>query len=53
MTIAEAYLSGSRVFLRLKNGPHGQLSSATWHGLSRMVSRDTALGDASTWSRGS
>ena len=25
MTIAEAYLGGSRVFLRLKNGPHGQL----------------------------
>jgi site-specific recombinase XerD len=25
MTIAEAYLGGSRVFRRLKNGPHGQL----------------------------
>ena len=25
MTIAEAYLGGSRVFQRLKNGPHGQL----------------------------
>ena len=25
MTIAEAYLGGSHVFQRLKNGPHGQL----------------------------
>src|SRR5271165_7632342 len=25
MTIAEAYLGGSQVFRRLKNGPHGQL----------------------------
>ncbi len=53
MTIAEAYWAAAKFSNGSRTDRTDSLSSATRPGLSRMVSLDMALGDASTWLAGS
>ena len=50
MMVAEEYLGRSRLFRRLKSGPHGQLVELYAAVSSKTGSLATALGGASTWS---
>ena len=50
MMNAEEYLGRSRLFRRLRSGPHGQLVELYAARLVKEGSLATALGDASTWS---
>ena len=46
---SEDYLSRIRLFRRLKNGPHGQLSNDMRHVSSKRGFLDVLRGNASMW----
>jgi hypothetical protein len=50
MIVAKEYLGRSRLFRRLKSGPHGQLIELTRRVSSKTGSFTTALGGALAWS---